>query len=168
MKITTALAALAVAAGLFATNPASAADRSASAYITTALTITKAWDLRFGYIVASGTPGTVTINPSSSRSYSGGATPVGGSIGAHGAASFDVNGSPLLAYTINIQGSTTIDHGGDHMTVNTFKSTPTVAAGGTLDDTGYQSIVVGAMLHVLANQNPGTYTGTFTITVAYN
>ena len=56
------------------------------------------------------------------------------------------------------------------MAVGTFTSTPTVAAGGTLDALGAQNIYVGATLTVGANQAPGTYTNAtaFTVTVNYN
>ncbi len=45
-------------------------------------------------------------------------------------------------------------------------------APGTLDSTagnaGTQSFYVGGTLHVGSNQAPGAYTGTFSVTVAYN
>ena len=55
------------------------------------------------------------------------------------------------------------------MTVDTFTSD--IASGalsGALGAAGSQSFYVGGKLHVGANQAAGNYTGTFTVTVAYN
>ncbi|MBN2682921.1 MAG: DUF4402 domain-containing protein, partial [Bacteroidales bacterium] len=38
----------------------------------------------------------------------------------------------------------------------------------TLDGAGESNLKVGATLNVEANQNPGLYTGSFDVTVAYN
>jgi hypothetical protein len=44
-----------------------------------------------------------------------------------------------------------------------------IGTAGTIDGTtGTQSFYVGSTLHVGSSQNPGTYTGSFTVTVNYN
>jgi hypothetical protein len=124
MKKMTALAALAVAAGLFSEMPASAAQASATATVATAISLTRILHLRFGYIVPSGSPGTVLIDPSSERTFFGGVTPVFTNGAMHGAASFNVTGTGTLTYAITLPDSTTLRSGGNQMTVDEFISTP--------------------------------------------
>ncbi len=166
MKRRTALATLVVVVGLCAAAPASAAQASATATIAAAISLTRILHLRFGYVVPGGTPGTVLIDPSSERTFFGGVTPVFTDGAQHGAASFNVVGTGTLTYAITLPGSITLSSGGNPMTVDEFISTPPDA--GQLAANGKQSVVVGATLHVLANQPVGIYTGTFDVSVAYN
>ncbi len=58
--------------------------------------------------------------------------------------------------------------GGTNQTiaVGTFTSFP--SANGTLSNSGSQTLLVGATRAALsASQTPGTYTGTYTVTVVY-
>ena len=60
--------------------------------------------------------------------------------------------------------------GTETMTVDTFTSTLSgtgLVVTGTLVGTG-GSFKVGGKLHVAADQTPGSYTGTFMVTAAYN
>jgi hypothetical protein len=166
MKKRTALMTLVVAVGLCGSGPASAAQAAATATMATAISISRILHLRFGYVVPSGTPGTVLIDPSSERTFFGGVTPVFTDGGQHGAASFNVVGTGTLTYAITLPVSVTLTSGGNLMTVDEFVSTPPQT--GQLAANGKQSVVVGATLHVLANQPIGIYTGTFDVSVAYN
>lgn len=167
MRKTAALTLAVLALGLVLAdraNAQSSATATSTASIVNGLQINKVNDLRFGFIIPTGTPGTVTVAPSGTRSATGGPAPTSG--GAVGSASFDVNGTGTLHYGITLPDSISINDGSGHsMTVDSFVSTP--SGTGQLA-AGYQSLVVGATLHVAAGQAYGAYTGTFDVSVAYN
>jgi len=140
------------------------ASSYANAHMIKAITIDWADDLDFGNVQAGVTSGTVVIPPNGARSGSGGVTL--GAPSSEGPAIFNVAGEPGASYSITLPSSLTLDHNTDHMTVDTFVSTPSTT--GTLDGDGKNVLKVGATLHVAANQPPGTYTKQFTVTVTYN
>ncbi len=145
------------------------ASATATATIITPIAISKTTDMNFGNVAVSPTvAGTVVLLPAGTRSATGGVTlpAVPGTVTA---ASFAVTGSGTSTYAITLPATCTISSGGNNMTVNTFTSTPTVAAGGTLT-AGAQTLLVGATLNVTAAQPAGTYvSGTaFDVTVNYN
>jgi hypothetical protein len=131
-----------------------------------AIGLTKITDLAFGDLTAGATVGTVRIAPNGNRSRTGGVTLL--------ASTFD-NASFMVStpsgsrnYTIILPASTTLTSGGGFtMTVDTFRSNPS-GSGTTNAGTLTQTLNVGATLHVAANQSPGTYIGTFTVTVNQN
>jgi Domain of unknown function (DUF4402) len=132
------------------------------------LTITKTADLGFGRIYARPTVNRITINRiTGARTASLGVISL-----APGApftrALFQVTGAPTYQVGVVLPGTVTLARtgGGASMTVTTWRST---ATGGTLtlNATGQAILGVGARLNVAANQTPGIYTGTFTITAAY-
>jgi hypothetical protein len=131
-----------------------------------AISLTKTADLAFGDLNAGVTAGTVRIAPGGARSRTGGVTLLASTTGN---ASFTVSTpSGSRNYSIVLPASATLTSGGGFtMTVNTFQSNPSGSGktnGGTLKET----LNVGATLQVSANQKPGTYTGTFTVTVVQN
>lgn len=128
------------------------------------ITLTKNADLGFGQIASGGTSGSVTVTPAGGRSATGGASL--GSAAGVGAAQFTVTGDLLATYSITLPGSTTLSSGGNSMTLNAFASSP--SGTGNLGLLGQQTLTVGATLQVGANQPSGTYSGTFSVTVAYN
>jgi hypothetical protein len=144
---------------------------AASATIVSPIAINNSRALEFGNIAAGAVAGSVTLTPdaATTRSSVGVTLPV--VTGTVSSAQFDVTGTPAYAYSIAITpASVNITNGAFTMAVGSFTSTPTVAAGGTLDALGAQNIYVGATLTVGANQAPGTYTNAtaFTVTVNYN
>jgi uncharacterized protein DUF4402 len=142
----------------------SSATANATATIVPAISISKTADLAFGLIVA-GAGGTVAIGTDSSRSVNG---PVGLTNGSFpvSAASFTVTGGANLNYTVSLPTSTTLaGPSSASMTVNAFTSNP--SATGTIGSGGTSTLAVGATLTVGAAQTPGSYTGTFTVTVNY-
>ena len=160
----------------FAASPAWAQASShgeAEAIVLRPLAFFKVNDLDFGDIIASGTAGTVTIEPDGSRSRTGGVT-LAGSGGEPsrfaGLGSFNrqVNIS-LGANTIFITGP------GQQMRVRTFEigSTPTAVLSTSPTRfrintaLGNYNFPIGATLEVNANQAPGDYSGTFTVTLNY-
>jgi Domain of unknown function (DUF4402) len=147
----------------------------AEAIVVTSLSLTKGDDLEFGTMLAGPTAGTVIVPPSGARTKSGGVTLVGnsfqparfagrGRVGQN--VSILINSNNL---TLNRVG------GGATMRVNTWiiGSTPTASittAPRTFQISSANGIFtfpLGATLAVGANQRPGVYSGTFTITLNY-
>jgi spore coat protein U-like protein len=159
----------AFAAATFAQSSASSA---ATATIVSPISISNVRALEFGNIAAATAPGTVTLTPVAVTVRSATVVTLPAVTGTVSSAQFDVTGTPAYTYSIAIApASVNITNGGGiTMSVGTFTSTPTVAAGGTLDGTGAQTIYVGGTLSVGANQAPGTYSNAtaFTVTVNYN
>lgn len=120
-------------------------------------------DLGFGSLVSAG-GGTVTVSPAGARWADGGTTL--GSPAGVAPASFSVSGDPGLAFSIVLPSTATLSSGSASMTVDAFTSSP--AGTGTLDTAGQGEVRVGATLQVGASQASGSYSGTFSVTVAYN
>jgi hypothetical protein len=146
------------AALVFLLGPVAAAEAQVS------IGISRTADLDFGQAVAGLSAGTVTVTPGGARSVSGGAT-LGSGL-AVSAASFTVTGQPSTAYGIVLPGSIALSSGSHSMTVDDFTSDP--SGTGVLSGGGSQALSVGAKLHVSARQAGGSYSGTFSVTVAYN
>ncbi|MCX6549147.1 MAG: DUF4402 domain-containing protein, partial [Acidobacteria bacterium] len=81
------------------------------------------------------------------------------------AAAFDVAGEPNTSFSVALPASIQIASGKDSMTVDNFF---TDAAAYLLDGTGAHALSVGAALSIAANQPAGLYSGSFSVTVAYN
>jgi spore coat protein U-like protein len=163
------LAVLALAiAGSGSAIAANAVANSTSTVIT-AINIAKSADLAFGSFAATAAPGTVTITPAGGRSSTGvvevASTP--------GAAKFDVTGQAGMGYSISIVATPLSDGGINSMTFTPISAlTASTATSGTVSagtlTGGAQSIYVGGVLAVAANQASGSYSGTVTATVDYN
>ncbi len=144
------------------------ATATASATITTPISLTNAGDMKFGNIVATATAGTVTLAPAGTNTYSAGVSAYGVP-GTISAAQFTVGGSPSATYAITLPAALiTVTSGANTMNVDTWTSSPTPT--GTLNGSGAQTISVGATLHVGSSQAPGAYlSGTpFSVSVNYN
>lgn len=171
-----ALAAAAAVVGLAGTACAQAtATTSASGSIAVMqpITLAKNTDLSFGTVIrpASGN-GTVTVDPSTgARSVTGGIGTVNnGPITAVTRATFTVGGEGGSNFTVTVPASFAITRNGnqDPITV-TLTST---AASGTLSNAfgtaGSSTFGVGGQLSLSNGTPSGSYTGTFSVTVAYN
>ena len=170
---TLTIAATAASAMLCA--PAHAADMAgtANAAVVRPNTLIKTDDLDFGDIIPSATAGTVTIEPDGSRSRTGGVTLAGD---AGEPARFAGLGSFNRQVNISL-GSNTIwlTGPGVRMRVRDFEigSTPTAILSTTptrfriTSPLGNYNFPVGGTLEVGANQAPGDYSGTFTVTLNY-
>lgn len=121
--------------------------------------------LSFGRFVANG-GGTVSVTPASGWTRTGGVILVPSGAGA--AAHFQVSGAASQAYTITLpsDNQVVLSNGSNTMAVNNFSSSP--SGSGTLSPSGQQQLRVGAELTVSGSQAPGTYTGSFPVTVNYN
>lgn len=151
-------AAMAAPGGAFAAS----ATGNAAADIAQPIAVTEAQQLNFGRVVPSGTSGTVTIATDGSRSISGGVSTLGGTVQA---GTFDVTGEGSAEYSVSLPASISLSDGsGNSMTVDSFNDnagSPPSLSGGS------DSFSVGAALSVGANQTPGSYSGTYTVTVNY-
>jgi Domain of unknown function (DUF4402) len=161
----TTVAALTVASSLSAAQNSATTSANATARIIAPITLVKTADLNFGDVVPSGVAGTVTVTPAAVRTAAGGASLGNGA--AVTAAAFTVGGQGSATYAITLPAAAvTLTAGANTMTVDTFTSNP--SGTGLLSGGGSQTLNVGANLNVGAAQATGTYSGTFSVTVAYN
>lgn len=132
----------------------------ATVVIYSVLSATQTQPLNFGIVGADTSAGTVVLSPA-------GAVTSGTlkTLGAANAGAFTISGQASTPLTITF-GNGTVNNGGSSMAVDTFTST-TVPANSSTDTSGNLTLKVGATLHVGANQTPGTYNGTYTVTVSY-
>jgi spore coat protein U-like protein len=147
------------------------ATANATATIVQAISITNLTDLRFGKIVADPTAaGEVAIQTDGTRTIAAGNVALVNIQGNdHQAASFKTSGLPGATYYLVLPDNGSVEltgpSGSTPMTIEGFVHSATK----TLDDaTGEETFNVGGTLKVGANQAPGQYTGTFTVTAAYN
>jgi hypothetical protein len=138
-------------------------------------TFFKVEDLDFGVILSGGTSGTVVVTPAGARTATGGVTLVGNS---HHPAEFagrkPSGNAPVrisvASNTIQLLGP------GAPMTVRLFNGNTNPGQPFTINPRNYQvqgqsngafELRVGATLDVNANQAPGTYTGTWSLTLDF-
>lgn len=124
--------------------------------------------LRFGRIIRPTTAGTITINPDDSFTTTGGVTAnatTPQAVNGRGRSAFAVFGDPNRLFIRFLPNTITISNGASTMTVNQFASNAGFLA--RFDASGYYALFVGAQLNVGANQQVGTYSGTFDVTVLY-
>lgn len=128
------------------------------------ITLANTQGLAFGSFVA-GTGGSLTVNTSGGRSSTGGIALLNMNPTAK-AATFNVTGDASVQYTITLpgNGAVSLTGPGTAMAVNGFTSSP--ASSGTLSG-GAGTIAVGATLTVGNSQTPGSYSGSFDVTVTY-
>lgn len=146
------------------------------AVIVSALSFFKVDDLAFGRIIPGSTAGTVVLAPDGTRTRTGGVQLASGP--AAQPAAFAGRGSFNQRVAISVSSNTvTLNRvgGGGTMTMDTFiiGSSPTAAlttsplAFRIATSTGMFQFPVGATLRVKANQAPGSYVGTFAVTLQY-
>lgn len=155
----------AIAAASFATSAqaATTASATATAEVLSSLTVTSTADLQLGQIAAN-TGGTVTVNADSTVASSGSLI----STGTRSPAAFSVVGSPNASVIVTLPTlpvNLTRVSGTETMSLSGFNTNP----GGAfqLDVAGAGSFTVGGTLAVGSGQVPGTYTGTFSVSVEY-
>ena len=84
-------------------------------------------------------------------------------------AAWHIRGACGAYYDIAHSGDTTLSNGGDTMEVSDIHTWGVTGVLGNCEGgVGGEGIGLGATLSVNANQPPGFYTGTYTITAAYN
>jgi hypothetical protein len=169
MKLKIAAVAALLLAGVAAPALAAQGSQSVTANATVITPISmSASAMDFGKLVmdASNTGGTLTLTAGGARSVLGGVNLVGGNTGTAGVV--NVTAQSGNTFSVSLPGSAVSlsGPGGATMSVDTFtagQSLTTVAATGTA-----QAFTIGATLHASASQAPGAYTGSFTVTAAYD
>ena len=132
------------------------------------IAISKTADLDFGTLGVTATAGTAVIDPvTGNRSVTGGVVGLTGSFSAAGFSVLLCGAAGPKRFSVILPSSaiTLNGSGGGTMTVDTFTQNPT---GSIPSDSNPPPtpFTVGATLHVGGNQAQGTYTGTFSVTVA--
>jgi hypothetical protein len=136
---------------------------SANAQIIRPLVLSH-WDgytLRFGRFTVGNTSGSVTVSTSGTGSVNGGVSFVVGSITAADRMIVQGDGNRLVSITT---GPGAVTNGSQSMS---FSTTPSLPAG-NIPVLGAGYFTVGGTLTVNSGQAPGTYSGTYPVTVAYN
>lgn len=174
----TAFAAAALALVAFGAAAPAMAQSSQSATGNGSITIirpvgvTKNADLKFGTVVRPGAgSGTVVISAAGARSVTGGV--VGLNSGdAPQAAEFTVAGEGGQSVSVSIPATFIMANGVENLTVTTSNNLSGAAAaqslGGTLGSAGSLNVRVGGSTAVPSTAATGVYTGTFTVSAAYN
>ncbi|TFW00555.1 DUF4402 domain-containing protein [Brevundimonas sp. S30B] len=171
---TLAFAAAALTVSVAAPAMAQSASTTGTGSITVLrpLTLTKNADLKFGTVVrpTSGA-GTVAVSAAGARSVAGGV--VGLSSGdTPQAAQFTVDGEGGQSISVTIPATFSIANGTDTLTVTTSNNLSGSAASQTLSNAlgsaGSLSFRVGGSVPVASTTPTGAYTGTFTVSAAYN
>ena len=128
------------------------------------LSLSNTRGLDFGRFVA-GTGGTVILAANGARSRTGAVVLLNSP--TVGQASFNAirasGNKSAVIISLPTNGSIRLNSGTNSMAVNNFVSTP--ASTGSVQTP--MTLSVGATLVVAANQAPGTYSGTFNVTVNY-
>lgn len=121
-------------------------------------------NMAFGRFVAT-SGGTISIGTNSARTRIGGVILLSSSASA---AAFALDGSgnsnKIATLTLPANGSVTLTSGTHQMALNNFVTN--FASGGVLPPAGTNASV-GATLSVAPNQAPGTYSGTFHVTIDF-
>ncbi len=145
------------------------ATNNATATVIDPIEITAGAVLDFGSFAASAA-GDVVMGADGTRSSTG---PVLVTAENGAAASFDVSGTPDMAYSITLPTSDVTLSDGEligesTMTMSSFTASEALDGSAVLDGSGAANFTVGASLAVSAGQAPGVYTGQFSVTVDYN
>jgi spore coat protein U-like protein len=178
MPLSAAIAAMGLLTVAGGVDDAQAQTTSARAktVVVSRLAFLNAEELEFGNLLASRTAaGTVIVSPAGVRTATGGVTLVGGLVQpARFAGRGTVNQTVLVSLTT---ASSTLRRVGGTETMLldqlTIGSTPTAVLTTTPQSfrisspTGIFNFPIGGRLNVNANQVPGDYTGTFTVTLNY-
>lgn len=134
--------------------------------VAQAQTITNTVALSFGAFVA-GSGGSVVVDPNGARSQTGGVMLVSQG-GIASSAQFSVTGTADTTYVITLPATAALSDGNTHsMALSDFSSSLGLTGTGKLSMGGTQNLSVGAKLTVGSAQPPGSYIGTFAVTVNY-
>jgi hypothetical protein len=142
---------------------AASARLSVTATVVTPIFIPSVKSLTFRRVVA-GTGGTVTVDPRRGRIPSGGVT-----LAADAPAVIQVAGVPNSVFSVSLPGNGSVTLGDDpasNLVVPDFVTA--TGSGGTLGSSGTGEVSLGATLKVSAGQSPGSYAGSFQVSVDYN
>lgn len=165
------LALVAIASPAFAQSTASTTG-TGSITIIRPLTIAKSADLKFGTVVRpSSGSGSVVVSAAGSRTVDGGVVALA-SGDTPQAAQFEITGEGGQSISVTIPATFTMVNGADSLTVTTSNNLVGSAGAQTLSNAlgsaGSLGFNVGGSVSVDSATNTGTYSGTFTVSAAYN
>jgi len=162
LLVIVAAAAIIPGTAMAASGNTSTANGSATATVVSPIVLTHTTNaaLNFGKFTT-GTGGSVTVTAAGAGSVGGDVGLVPGS--TISADAFTLTGDPSRSFSIATTGGS-VSSGGTSMSFTTAPS----AASGTLSSTGTASFTVGGTLTVGSTVAAGTYSGTYSATVAYN
>jgi hypothetical protein len=136
---------------------------NATATVVQAMNITETTPMEFGYFSASASPGTIN----QSGTTSGDVTAISASGITRSGAVFAVSGSGAAGYTFTLPSTATLTRSGGSETMTATLSFASGNASRNLSS-GTESVTINGSLAVSANQAAGSYSGTYTVSVAYN
>jgi hypothetical protein len=152
-----------VALGLGATSAQAATNSvtaNANAKILAAVTVTKSTDLNFGTAVSGAAAGTVAVSTGGAQTC----TTVVCTGGGATAAGFAIQGTAGGNVAITVPATVSLTGPGTAMSATLTSSAASLVLTGVAATDVFQ---VGGSLPVAINQAGGSYTGTFTVSVAY-
>lgn len=128
-------------------------------------------ELRFGRMIQPATAGTLVISSAGAVTETGGVT--GNALSTpqitngRGPAAFAVFGDPNRFFVVFLPNNIDISNGTATMRVDQFRGNTDPSGRIRMSNTGYSPLLVGGRLNVNANQQVGTYSGTFAVNVLY-
>jgi hypothetical protein len=163
----TALAALPLVLACAGASAQSASgDVNASATLVRSLQIVSTTGLSFGTMSPGASQGAVVLDPSGSRSASGGVTLVSTNTGS--ASTVSLQGTPAMTYAVSLPSSVTLtSSGGATMTLGSL-TTNLSGNAGAIGSNGSGAFGIGGTLSVAAAQAVADYSGVFQVTLSWN
>ena len=146
---------------------AQSATATGTVRLLTPISITKNADLRFGSVLTANAAGTIIIGHTSETDRNLGSYTDIANGDPFGAAKFTVGGTASQTFKITLPTTVSLTGPGTALVVNAFTS-DLPSAIGTLSTAGTKVFLVGAKITIPANQLGGLYSGTFSVSVAYN
>jgi spore coat protein U-like protein len=144
------------------------ASATGSTTIVRAITISKTADLSFGRIVkpTSGTGAIVVFSDADGIEESGNALYVDGSPISR--AKFTIEGEGGQAVSVSVPSTFTMSKGSDTIAVTLYSDlAPSVTLSNALGSGGSALLNIGGQFSLPSSQATGLYSGTFTVSVAY-
>jgi hypothetical protein len=171
-KVTIMMACLACTAAAGPALAQSSANGTGAISIIRPLAIAKDADLKFGTVVRpSSGSGSATVSTAGARSVSGGVAELS-SGDTPQAAQFTITGEGGQSISVTIPASFTMANGSDTLTVTTSNNLSGSASAQTLSNAlgsaGSLVVRVGGSVAIPSTAVSGSYTGTFTVSAAYN
>ena len=127
--------------------------------------------LRFGRIIRPTAAGTLVVDQNSVATETGGVTGNALStpqlVNGRGSAAFAAFGDPNRRFVLFLPNQTNVSNGSSTMLVDQFRANTGFFGLRRFDSNGYAAIFVGARLNVSANQQVGSYSGTYDVSILY-
>ncbi len=141
-------------------------DVTASASVVRSLQILSSTGLNFGTVSPSATQGTVVLDPSGSRSATGGVTLISTNAGT--ASTVSLQGTPALSYSVALPSSVTLTGGNGATMALSDLTTNLQGNAGAIASDGSGNFAIGGTLAVAAAQAVDSYSGSFQVTLNWN